>query len=409
MAGSVTVPGTGSGQITYTFTSGAGLTVAQQIAAALATAGTTGTLSVTSSSSGGNVASPTNPNVTNELVLTGSNASSVPAGYGYISNTAGGSSTINAASGTAILSSTGGGLFTETGPATIAAAGGNNVISQTGAGAINLAGGSGANTISAAGTSGTVSGGTGTDVMSVTGSNETIVSTGTDTITTGAGTGDTVNGTGSVSLTFLGGSGTATVLGGAGTNNVTAGSGGVVFGADAGSTSTVNAGTGTVTIFGATGSDVNLTGAGTATTAKPDYAVAGPGSETLNASGSTGNVWLSVNTTVSSSSVTMNAGSGNDTLIAGSAPGSVTMTGGSGSDAFVFFKQAAGGAKDVINNFTANDSVFIEGYAAGSAAALQAAATVGTGGVTLTLSDGTSVTFSNLTSASQLNGKIQYG
>jgi hypothetical protein len=85
------------------------------------------------------------------------------------------------------------------------------------------------------------------------------------------------------------------------------------------------------------------------------------------------------------------------------------MTGGAGSDAFVFFKQASGGAKDVIGNFTASDSVYIEGYGAGSAAALQNAATVGSGGVTLSLSDGTTVTFSNLTSASQLNGKIQYG
>ena len=96
-------------------------------------------------------------------------------------------------------------------------------------------------------------------------------------------------------------------------------------------------------------------------------------------------------------------------MVAGAGPGSATMTGGSGSDTFVFFKQAAGSAKDVINNFTAKDSVFIEGYGSGSAAALQQAATVGSGGVTLTLSDGTSVTFSNLTSVSALNGKIQYG
>jgi hypothetical protein len=105
----------------------------------------------------------------------------------------------------------------------------------------------------------------------------------------------------------------------------------------------------------------------------------------------------------------MLGGSGNDTMVAGAGPGSTTMTGAGGSNAFVFFKQAAGGAKDMVTDFNSNDSVYIEGYGSGSASALQAAATVGTGGVTLTLSDGTSVTFSNLTSASQLNGKIQYG
>jgi len=85
--------------------------------------------------------------------------------------------------------------------------------------------------------------------------------------------------------------------------------------------------------------------------------------------------------------------------------------GGSGrvSDAFVFFKQAVGGAHDVINDFTPADSVYIEGYGAGSAGALQAAATTGPGGRTLTLSDGTTITFSNLTSPTELNGRLQYG
>jgi hypothetical protein len=138
--------------------------------------------------------------------------------------------------------------------------------------------------------------------------------------------------------------------------------------------------------------------------------VGGSGSETLNAAGSTGAMWLSVNSTVTSgATVTMTAGSGNDTLISGSAPGSAIMNGGSGADAFVFFAQAVGGGHDIINNFTTSDSVYIEHYAPGSAAALQQAATVGAGGLTLTLSDGTAVTFSNLTSASQLDGKIQYG
>ena len=105
----------------------------------------------------------------------------------------------------------------------------------------------------------------------------------------------------------------------------------------------------------------------------------------------------------------MIGGSGNDTMVAGAGPGSSTMTGGGGSNVFAFFEQAAGAAKDVVTDFNSNDTIYIEGFAkTGSAAALLQNATVGAGGVTLTLSDGTSVTFSNLTSTASLVGKIQY-
>jgi len=211
------------------------------------------------------------------------------------------------------------------------------------------------------------------------------------------------------SLNFVGGTGTATVVGGTGSASVTAGAGGVVFGAGTSNNATVNSGSGTATIFGAAGTTVNLIGTVPGSASQPNYVVAGPGGETLNAAASGSADWLSVNTTVSSGAAILMAGTGNDTLIAGSAPGSTTMTGGAGSDAFVFFKQVVGGAHDVVNDFTASDSVYIENYAAGSANALQTAATVGSDGLTLTLSDGTTVTFSNLNSQTALNGHIQYG
>jgi Ca2+-binding RTX toxin-like protein len=135
--------------------------------------------------------------------------------------------------------------------------------------------------------------------------------------------------------------------------------------------------------------------------------IAGAGNETLNASGTTSPDFIAMG--VASVSAVMIGGSGNDTLVAGGGAGSATMTGGGGSDTFVFFKQAAGGAKDVITDFNSNDTIYMEGYGAGSAAALLQAATAGSGGLTLTLSDGTNVTFSNLTSSSSLTGKIQYG
>ena len=102
----------------------------------------------------------------------------------------------------------------------------------------------------------------------------------------------------------------------------------------------------------------------------------------------------------------MIAGSGNDTMISGTA---ATMTGGAGADVFAFFREATGGAADVVNNFSSSDSVYIFGFdSTQSASSLQADAIVSPAGVTLTLSDSTTITFSNMTSAAQLNGKILY-
>jgi hypothetical protein len=59
--------------------------------------------------------------------------------------------------------------------------------------------------------------------------------------------------------------------------------------------------------------------------------------------------------------------------------------------------------------------VFISGYGAVSGSAsdnagnlLGSHSSVGSGGVTLTLNDGTQITFQGLTAASQLAGKIEY-
>jgi len=207
-------------------------------------------------------------------------------------------------------------------------------------------------------------------------------------------------------MLFVGGAQMATILGGTGSESITAGAGGVVFAANTDNNATVNSGTGGATIFGAPNIAVNLTGSfGTAS--KPNLLLAATGNETLNAAGSSGSNLFVAHSGSATGATQMIGGSGNDTMLAGAGTGSVTMTGGAGSDVFVFFKNSV--ATDVVKDFTAGDSIFIEGYATtGSAAQLQSNATVSGAGVTLGLSDGTTVTFSNLTSASQLNGAIKY-
>jgi hypothetical protein len=270
------------------------------------------------------------------------------------------------------LSGSFGGSFTEAGSATIVASGGSNVISQSGAGSIALMGGSNNDTIIASGT-GTIDGGGGNNLIVASGAGVSILSEGNDTISA----------TGASATMSIVGAGSDVVFAGAGND-------------------TVVAGTGNATVFGSPGGEIDYISAGSVGSA---FLVAGAGNETINGSASRQPLFM----IAGSGSDVLIGGSGNDTAVNGNPGGSTTMTGGAGSNAFAFFKQGVGGAKDVITDFTAADTVYIEGYASmGSASALLNAATVGAGGVTLNLSDGTTIRFSNLTSTSPLNGKIQY-
>lgn len=439
----VTVTGsnTGTPAVSYSFSTGIGLTVAQQISLALASAVSIGKLSVTSAAGTGTIPVPVvGNNVVQELLLTGSvpGATNSPAGYGFVINNQTSASTITAAANTAILTGAFGGLFQGSGAATIVAAGGTNVISQTGAGAAVLSGGDGDDTVVALG-SGTISGGLGKNLLQVNGNNELVLAIGdsdsvffgpgatdgSDTIVASLGSNVFVFGSdGKLQFqnfgqarTFITGvapTSALTVTSGGGTISGTAA--GLVVKVTPGTTTNINSGTGGVTAFGSAGSTLNIAATNGGSASSPTFVVAGDGNETLNGANSTGPLWLSVNTTVaggSSGAVRMIGGSGSDTLIVGGAPGTASMTGGAGADAFVFFKQTAGAGVNTITDFDTNvggDSVFILRFFDGkSATDLQNAAAVVAGvGVTLTLSDGATVTFSNLIDKSQLNGKIQY-
>jgi hypothetical protein len=76
------------------------------------------------------------------------------------------------------------------------------------------------------------------------------------------------------------------------------------------------------------------------------------------------------------------------------------MTGGAGNNFFTFINKAAGG-NDAVTDFNGNDSVVLVGYNTASVAASIVAAGSGN---TLTLSDGTKITFN--VSVSSITGNI---
>jgi len=59
-----------------------------------------------------------------------------------------------------------------------------------------------------------------------------------------------------------------------------------------------------------------------------------------------------------------------------------------------------------VTGFTSNSEVWLANYGAGAAAAATASASSGGGNTTITLSDGTTVTFTGVASATELQGHI---
>ncbi len=268
-------------------------------------------------------------------------------------------------------------------------------------------------TITLTGSNSKVIPGGGTLNLSVTGSNDTVYAG------SGAETIQTTNNTlvyapsGGIPLNFVGGSGgVPTLVGGTGgSEHVTVGGSGISFSAGINDNSTITSGTGQATVFGSAGATVTFIG----TAAGGAQFHAYGGNETLSGAGSTTNN-LYYGSSVAGSTTNLIGGSGSNTFFAGS--NTETMTGGGNNEVFAILRQAtsvnAGGAHVTITDFNSTDTIFMVGYdSTQSASTLLAHATgpaiSGSGpGLTLTLSDNTTVTFTNLTSVSPLFGKIGY-
>jgi TorA maturation chaperone TorD len=313
---------------------------------------------------------------------------SVPAGYDYLVVNDAASDTLTA-SNAAIVAGTVGGTYFLSGNSTLAAAGGNNIVTATGDYVLSF--GDGNNLIEVSG-SGLVSTGiNGASTVFAAGAANTIDSNGTgdvvnalfgNTSVNAAGTGNEVIGiAGNLNVTVTGisdtvvaGSAATTVDASTSTNvSVQGGTGPLDFVGGAGG-ATIIGGSGGSTVFGAANSNITFNGPNS-------LLYTAGGSATLNAAGSTGNVNASM------------AG-GNDSIVAGG--GAETLDGGAGLNQFLFDHNNTQGNAIVITDSSAqmtNDVFNFTNYGGIDPVVTSTAGQP----VVLTLTDNTTITFSNVT------------
>jgi Ca2+-binding RTX toxin-like protein len=251
----------------------------------------------------------------------------------------------------------------------------------------------------------TIGAGAGQNTILLGNGQDLIISAGSDTILGGSGAvtidataakGDLVQ-AGASSLYFVGGAGGATILGGTGSDTyfgstsahvgkqlVEGGSGGDNF---------LFAGNGAATLIGGGDGDQLFAFGSSA-----QWLKAGVGNETLSAAASSG-------------ADTLSAGAGKDLLIAGigadtfvGGAGQATVQAGFGADVYAFMKGQAGGSELVTGIFNPSSiHIALVGYGAGEADHALSNATVKHGSITIGLTDGTKVTFQDVTSLSKSN------
>jgi Ca2+-binding RTX toxin-like protein len=321
-----------------------------------------------------------------------------------------GSSTISAGLGSSVVFSdnaTGNlSLVNSSGHDTIVGTGtGNQADSVSGSNALVVAdqGAGGATSVSATGTGdGILGAGAGSLSVTISGGSDTL-SAGNSGPTTVVASSSAVIFGGPGTLQFIGqGTGTPTIVGYSGSQeNLQIGAGGAVY-SDNGADANVTVGATQATIFGGAGGVVHVFGS-----QQGALFVASTGNETIDASqstvtGATGNeFWAGPDSTGND---VMIGGAGTNTLAAGA--GHDTLTGGGSSNAFVFFQSLTLGTNvTTITDFTASDSVYLLNYHE-TTDALFATANVGGGGLTVTLSDKTQITFAGLTQVSSLYGHV---
>lgn len=395
-AGIVTVVGGAKQIVDLPFNSAAGAAVASALLSGLYSAYGSGSLDVITASGGGT------PSGTTEFFVD-TTAATVPSGAQYVAiapTITGGA--VSVSGGTT-------GFTLVTGDMTnVDFIGGSGAATVISGGGVDSLGSSGSALNSAAFDSNT------TGIL--TSGNWIAAGIGGDTITAGVGSSSVVF-TGGADNEFIGGAGQAlvadlgsadSVVGGSGAETVFAlgsnlsdsiGSGSLVFvasvsgGSNGVDSVTATASSGAATLFGGAGTDVTFSGP-----TSNNIFVAGSGNATLNAANASGNNIFFGGS--GNDSIQGGTGTSNDFFIAGT--GAATFSGGTGIDQYLFLDHPGSTATDLITNWATdpNDQLYLVGYTGGGSGLPTGIASenVAGGSLTVTLTDGTSITFKGQTS-----------
>jgi Ca2+-binding RTX toxin-like protein len=407
MVSFVTVQGSADRTITLGFDPKQNFTLAEEIAARINAGIAAGTIATEFDTDG---TPPTLPGgVSGAVVQTESPLVSLPPGYTIDLVTKPGDAVVfgNGAAGETILSNVNTDLtfLAASGSGTVVAGGGTNRLSVGGSGNWSLFTGGGNDIIAALGAvNATIGAGGGHNSILLGSGRDDIISTGKDSIQAGSGA-ETVDAAGAhrdfvqgndSKLLFIGGAGGATILGGSGSDTYLGSAGPthrqLIEGGSAGN-NFLFAGNGAATLVGGGNNDQLF-----ADGSHHQLLIAGSGNETLSAAFGTG-------------ADTLQAGSGNDLLVGGTGSdtfvggsGHATVQAGSGNQLFEFINHQAGGTELVQGIFDPSSiKIDLEGYSSNAVSEALATQRVTNGSVTIGLTDGTKITFQDVTSLSKSN------
>ena len=226
---------------------------------------------------------------------------------------------------------------------------------------------------------------------------------------------DNATASGAAGDSIVGGAGTTAIFDAVGGNSIFGGSGTLVFfGGTAATTGSgvvsdsIYGGSGPSYLFGASGD--SLTFAGDTSGGVATF-IAGTGNETLNAADASGRVNFFGSNDTSSSESFVGSNTGYNLFMTGGSAspgtsgtsGSESLVGGTGTNVFGIGDGGANSHITVFDFAAGNDSVNFLGETSAQVTADLNAATVTSAGLTVTLSDNTTVTFVGLNSVSQLH------
>jgi Ca2+-binding RTX toxin-like protein len=410
MVSSVTIAGSNHTPITLSFDSTANFALAQQIATRINAQIAAGTLTTELDTDGPPVRPPHGS--AGAYVQTSSSFVVLPSSYTTDLITTPGQVVVfgSGANNEMILSSIDTSLtfVAASGSGSVVAGGGNDRILTAGNGSwslntadgndVILATGSGNDTVGAGGGHNSILLGSGNDVIISTGDDTVIGGSGAETIDANRSHSILVEGENS-DLFFVGGLSGATIVGGQGSDTY--------FGSNAGSTGPqlIEGGSGGNNLLVAGDGAATLVGGGKgdllmATGDADQLLIAGKGAETLSAAASFGNVTL----IGGSGKDLMIGGLGNDTFVGGS--GQSTVQASLGQNQFAFVNQGHHGAGEMLVTGILDASsikINLEGYGSQEVNYALTHQTVKNGSVTVSLTDGTKITFQDVTALHSSN------